>query len=100
MTGPGLDALDELSGRVRAAQRRQSASSSRRPASRAPRPVTTPRRPRATRLGEREPRDERSAEAQAIAALLDLGRAMVPPELRWPAALTLVRELLLLRCAR
>jgi len=94
-TGPGPDPLDELSQRVRAAQEaaqrilEQAASQPRA----TPGDDTAPPEGYTTPGGE--PRDGRSAEAQAIAALLDLGRAMVPPELRVALA-DLVRELLLL----
>jgi hypothetical protein len=90
--------LDELSQRVRAAQ--EAAERILEQASSRPRGGDGAAGDRAAPPGGYEapaadPRDARSAEAQALAALLDLGRGFMPPELRQALA-ELVRELLLL----
>ncbi len=97
-SGPGPDPLDELSQRVRAAQ--EAAERILEQASSRPRGGDGAAGDRAAPPGGYEapaadPRDARSAEAQALAALLDLGRGFMPPELRQALA-ELVRELLLL----
>lgn len=92
-TGPGPDPLDELSQRVRAAQ--EAAERVLEQAASAPRGDDDATPPGGYAAPTGDPRDTRSAEAQALAALLDLGRGFMPPELRQALA-ELVRELLLL----
>ena len=94
--GGGPDPLDELSQRVRAAQ--EAAERILEEAGRAREGAGDRARDRPPASGYSYPRGSdgrRSAEAQAVVALLELGRALVPPELRH-ALSELVRELLLL----
>lgn len=92
------DPLEELNRRVRAAQEAaerviaQAGGEARRAGAQA-----GPQRPPASGYASpaTEEADGRSLEAQALLALLDLGRGLVPPELRRAVA-ELVRELLLL----
>jgi len=96
-SGPGPDPLDELSQRVRAAQ--EAAERILEQAASRPRPGAGAAAGAAPPGGyaspAADPGDARGAEAQALAALLDLGRGFMPPELR-QALGELVRELLLL----
>ena len=97
-SGPGEpDPLEELSRRVRAAQEA---------ADRVISEAGATTRAGAARSGDRPPargyaspegdeRDGRSAEARALLGLLDLGRGLMPAELRHALA-DLVRELLML----
>jgi hypothetical protein len=92
------DPLEELSRRVRAAQdaaerviAQAGAATTR--AGAAPTGDRPPARGYASPAGEE--RDGRSAEARALLGLLDLGRGLMPPELR-QALGDLMRELLLL----
>lgn len=98
---PPRDPLDDLSQRVRAAQQaaeRVLAEASHQAAEQAGGDhSTTGRRPPPRGFAAREQPGRSSgpgAEAQALLALLDLGRSLVPPELRHAVA-DLVRELLL-----
>lgn len=92
--GNDPDPLDELSQRVRAAQ--QAAERILSEASEAAGQAATGERPppRGYAAADEGAQARRSAEAQALLALFDLGRALVPPELRQALA-DLVRELLL-----
>jgi hypothetical protein len=94
------DPLDSLSERMRAAQ--ETAERLVREATEAAQQAADESNPgagpgdRPPPRGYADPRArERSAEVQALAALLDLGRTLAPPELR-QQLLELVREILLL----
>jgi hypothetical protein len=93
----GPDPLDELGQRVRAAQ--EAAERILEEAGRSARQAAGDRaRDRPPPSGYASPGGSdgrRGAEAQALVALMELGRALVPPELRH-ALTELVRELLLL----
>src|SRR5687767_8172122 len=92
----GPDPLDELGQRVRAAQEAaeriliEATEAARQTAGRG-----DERPPPSGYAGPRPSNDRPGAEAQAVAALIDLGRGLVPAELR-KAVSDLVRELLLL----
>jgi hypothetical protein len=100
---PADDPLDTLSDRVRAAQEaaerlvREATDAAERAAARDNPGHGTSQRPppRGYATPGAGDEDVRSAEVQALAALIDLGRTLVPPELRRQLA-DLVRELLLL----
>ncbi len=90
----GPDPLDELSQRVRAAQ---AAAEQVMAQARAAGPGAGPaqRPPPSGYATPHEPAGRGGAEAQAVAALLELARGLVPPDLRQALA-DLLRELLLL----
>jgi hypothetical protein len=99
----GGDPLEDLSERLRSAQEtadrlvREATEAARGATMAGGDPAGDPRRPppRGYATPADDPGRSTTADIQALAALLDLGRTMLPPELRAQVA-ELVRELLLL----
>ena len=96
-SGAGPDPLDELAQRVRAAQEAAERIAAEAVAGAAAGRERAEGPPPGAHAGPQPGGSDgrRTAEAQALVALLELGRGLVPPELRRALA-DLVRELLLL----